>query len=223
MAFPPHSLAPSQLARLLGAERDGQPFLAYKDSDGELQLEPLLGRERITLGRGEHNAITLGFDPEVSRTHAQLELVGDEWTVVDDGLSRNGSFVNGERLAGRRRLADGDMLRLGRTSLLFRCPVAGAETTIAADPAALVQLSAAQKRVLVALCRPLAKTGEAAIPASNREIAAELNLSLDGVKTQIRALFATLGIDELPQYRKRTELARRALDLGLVSGRDLNP
>ena len=35
---------------------------------------------------------------------------------MDDGLSRNGTFVNGERLSGRRRLTDGDTLRFGGTT-----------------------------------------------------------------------------------------------------------
>jgi DNA-binding CsgD family transcriptional regulator len=123
-------------------------------------------------------------------------------------------------VVGRRRLDDGDMLRLGRSSLLFRAPGAVSDTTVVADEAGLVRVSEAQRRVLVALCRPLNEPGGAGVPSSNRQIAEELHLSQDGVKTHVRALFAKLGIDELPQYRKRTELAHRALDLGLVGRRD---
>ncbi len=206
---------------MLEAEREGAPFLAYRDAAGELRLRPLRDLERATLGRSEHNEVSLAWDQEVSRTHAQLEHVGGDWTLVDDGLSRNGSFVNGERVRGRRRLDDGDIVRLGRTSLLFRAPGPGIESTAVADAAALVRLSDAERRVLVALCRPLATPGQTAVPASNREIADELQLSLDGVKTQIRSLFAKLAIEDLPQYRKRTELAQRALDVGLVTRRDL--
>ena len=36
--------------------------------------------------------------------HAALERVGDAWALIDDGLSHNGTWVNGERLIGRRRL-----------------------------------------------------------------------------------------------------------------------
>jgi hypothetical protein len=142
--------------------------------------------------------------------------------LVDDGLSRNGSFVNGERILGRRRLDDGDVLRIGRTNLVFRAPGPQPESTAVGDPAALVRLTDGERRVLVALCRPLAVPGTAAVPAGNREIATELHLSPDGVKTHIRALFAKLGIEDLPQYRKRTELAQRALQAGLVKPRDLN-
>ena len=221
MGFTRHSLSPSELGRILEAERGGAPFLAYKAGDsGELRIEPLDDRSRLSIGRGEHNELTLDWDAEVSRTHAQLELVGNDWALVDDGLSRNGSFVNGERLSGRRRLSDGDVVRLGRSSLVFRAPIVVGDSTVAADAGALVRLTDAERRVLVALCRPLASPGSGAIPASNREIADELHLSLAGVKTHVRSLFAKLDIDDLPQYRKRTELGLRALGAGLVTPRD---
>lgn len=37
-----------------------------------------------------------------------LEPIGEAWTLVDDGLSRDGSFVNGSRVQGRHRLQDRD-------------------------------------------------------------------------------------------------------------------
>jgi pSer/pThr/pTyr-binding forkhead associated (FHA) protein len=210
------------LADLLETVRRGAPFIAYKDGDGGLCLLPLEGLERATIGRLDHNHVALGWDPEVSRTHAQLELIGGDWMLADDGLSRNGSFVNGERVPGRRRLVDGDALRVGRTTLQFRAPRAFAESTAVAEEVALVRVTNAERRVLVALVRPLADPA-GSVPASNSEIAAELNLSRDGVKSHIRALFAKLGIEDLPQYYKRSELAQRALELGLVTPRDLNP
>lgn len=221
MAFRPHSLAPAELAALLEAEREGVPFLAYKDGAGDLRLMPLAGRDRVTIGRVAENYVALDWDPEVSRTHAQLDLVGGDWTLIDDGLSRNGSFVNGERVHGRRRLVDGDALRLGQTTLVFRAPAPAAKSTVVAEEATLVRLTPGERRVLVALCRPLMLAEGGGVPATNREIAAELHLSLDGAKTHVRSLFAKLDIGDLPQYRKRTELARRALDLGLVTPADL--
>jgi len=222
VSFPSHSLSPAELASLLEAERGGGSFLAYRDGAGDLRLGPLDGVTTATIGRGEHNDFVFAWDAEVSRTHTQLELIGGEWTLVDDGLSRNGSFVNGERLVGRRRLEDGDVVRLGSTSIVFRAAGFATESTAVAAAAAQVRLTDGERRVLVALCRPMAQPGSSAVPAGNREIAEELNLTPDGVKTHIRALFAKLGIEDLPQYRKRTELARRALDSGLVSRSDLS-
>jgi hypothetical protein len=204
------------------AEGEGLPFLLYRAADGEQRLFAIrAGQKELTIGRNETVDVSLGWDPEVSGLHARLELTAGEVVLVDDGLSRNGSFVNGERVLGRRRLRDGDALRVGGISLVFRAPAPGAESTVAADPAALVRLTEAERRVLVALCRPMTSPGGPAVPSTNAEIAGALHLSLDGVKSHLRALFAKLGIEEMPQYRKRTELARRALDLGLVTPRDL--
>ena len=44
------------------------------------------------------------------------------WVLVDDGTSRNGSYVNGRPLVHRRALADGDVLRFGETHVVFRAP-----------------------------------------------------------------------------------------------------
>ena len=221
MGFPRHALSPSELTALLEAERRGVPFLAYRDGAGDLRIETLDGLSRVAIGRSAENDVELGWDPEVSRTHAQLELVGGDWTLLDDGLSRNGSFVNGERVRGRRRLDDADRVRIGHTSLLFRAARPPSDSTAVADRGTLARLTEGERRVLVALCRPLAEPGGSAIPATNRQIADELHLSVPGVKTHIRALFSKLGVEDLPQYQKRTELARRGLELGLVTSRDL--
>ncbi|MBN1530256.1 MAG: FHA domain-containing protein [Thermoleophilaceae bacterium] len=221
MPLPPYSLTPAELGSLLEAERGGAAFVAYRDGAGDLRLAPLGTVSSVTIGRGRQNDLELGWDAEVSRTHAQLLLIGEEWMLVDDGLSRNGSFVNGERIQGRRRLVDGDVLRVGRTSLVFRAPGLTPDSTAVGELAAHVKLTEGERRVLVALCRPLFAPGGAGMPAGNREIAGELHLTSDGVKTHIRSLFAKLGIEDLPQYRKRTELARRAIETGLVTRHEL--
>jgi hypothetical protein len=79
------------------------------------------------------------------------------------------------------------------------------------------EVSPAQRRVLVALCRPLAE-GSAA-PATNEQIVSELVLSLPAVKGHLRVLFARFGLDGVPQNQKRRLLAERALASGVVSAR----
>ena len=99
------------------------PFLVYRDGGGRQQLVPLESRhERLTVGRGQQTDLWLDWDTQASRLHAAFERLGGDWTVVDDGLSRNGTYVNGDRLQGRRRLSDGDVVRCGSTELLFQTP-----------------------------------------------------------------------------------------------------
>ena len=82
-------------------------------------------------------------------------------------------------------------------------------------------LSEAQRRVLLALCRPYKTAGAFVSPATNSQIAAELYLSVDAVKTHMRVLFDKFGVDDLPQGQKRAKLVERAFQTGLVSERDL--
>ena len=99
------------------------PFLVYRDGTGHEQLLALdANGTRLTIGRGEATDVALEWDREASRIHAALERYGSDWTVIDDGLSRNGTFVNGERVDGRRLLHDGDVVRCGTTELMFQSP-----------------------------------------------------------------------------------------------------
>jgi DNA-binding NarL/FixJ family response regulator len=139
--------------------------------------------------------------------------------VGDDGLSRNGTFVNEQRIAGRRRLRDGDVIRVGHAGLRYCDPAAQrTELTVGETAIAFAPPSEAQRRVLVALCRPLAV--DRPLP-TNPEIAAALHLSLDAVKTHMRALFDKFGVADLPQNQKRAALARRALESGVVTRHEL--
>ena len=219
-----HAATPAELRERIEAERSGTPFLVLRDGAGAQRLfvlEP--ATERITVGRSAGNDISLAWDTEVSRLHAELERLGDEWTAADDGLSRNGSFVNGQRISGRHRLRDGDVLRVGRTQIAFRVPESSPDsnpTVAAGSRAELPTLSATQRAVLAALCRPYKDT-ELATPATNQQIADELYLSVDAVKAHLRTLFGYFGVQHLAQNQKRSYLAMRALQDGVVSRRDL--
>ena len=216
----PQSASPRELKEQIEATRLGVPVLVYRDEAGVQQVLPLQS-DRLTIGRDEATDIALSWDPEVSRVHAELVRVGARWTLLDDGLSRNGSFVNGERVVGRRALEDGDILRFGATAVGFRGQAPGASSTvISADEVTVSDLSPTQRQVLKALCVPLLRSGGFGAPATNQQIAEDLFLSVDAVKKQLRSLFHKFGIDDLPQNQKRARLAELALRAGLASPRD---
>jgi DNA-binding CsgD family transcriptional regulator len=219
----PHSASPAELQERIRADGLGGPYLLFRDGDGEQRIVALQS-DRMTVGRAPGCELALAWDGKVSGTHAQLELIGgSSWTVTDDGLSRNGSFVNGERVRQRRRLADGDVLVFGDTSIVFRSPPHEVEETIpAVRESKIVKLSPAQRRVLIALCRPFRDDDGFATPASNQQIADELVLSVEAVKTHLRALFDKFGVGDLPRQAKRAELVKRAFQLGAISPRDLD-
>ncbi|HEX2707189.1 MAG TPA: FHA domain-containing protein [Solirubrobacterales bacterium] len=221
----PRAVSAPELKAQIEAERAGRPFLVFRDGADEqaiVAVEP--GAAELWVGRSESADVRLEWDEEVSALHAQIEVVRDECTLVDDGLSRNGSYVNEERVHGARHLRDGDKIRFGRTAVLYRRPGEGAgaeETVIASETSTTAAISPAQRKVLVALCRPYKDGGSFATPATNQEIGAELHLSVDAVKTHMRALFEKLGVGDLPQNQKRVALAERALQSGILSSREL--
>jgi pSer/pThr/pTyr-binding forkhead associated (FHA) protein len=217
----PVARSTADVQALIAAERGGQPFLTGRAEDGA-QVIFLLPRDkwRLTVGRKPESDIAIGWDVEVSRAHALLEQVGDQWTLVDDGLSSNGSYVNGQRVVGRQRLRQGDRLCFGTTQLLFRDPgPPESEATRRDVRSTAMPLTPTQHKVLVALCRPL-NDATSAMPATNKQIADEVFLSVDAVKAQLRLLFERFGLGELAQNEKRVRLAQLAFGAGAVSPRD---
>jgi predicted component of type VI protein secretion system len=219
----PHGLSPVELKELTAAERDGEPFFAFKDERGRLTLfRPGRGGRTLTVGRRPETDLPIAWDGEVSGVHAELQGLGGEWTVVDDGLSRNGSYVNAERVAGRRRLRDGDRVRIGHTILAYRAgEAAPVPPTAAAGEAPSPELTATQRKVLIALCRPYRDSGRFTNPATNQQIASELYLSVEAVKMHLRTLFGKFELADLPQNEKRVRLAECVLQYGVVSRQEL--
>src|SRR2546421_8867548 len=105
---------------LSGEPTQALAFVVYSDEGNVERTFRLEGRGKgVRIGRGEAADLRLGWDRDVSRVHAELQPLGDGWAVVDDGLSANGTFVNGDRVRGRRRLSSGDEIRVGDTRLVF--------------------------------------------------------------------------------------------------------
>lgn len=215
------AISPAQQGAKSGATSQIAPHLSYRRSDDSREVVMLSeDRQELTIGRRPENDISLGWDPMVSRLHARLERIGGAWTFSDEGLSRNGSYLNGRRVTGRRRLHDGDTIRVGGTLISYRDPAEQGDTTVVQSDVAAPTLSETQRRVLLALARPCCEPGSLSTPASNRQIADELSYSIAAVKDHLRVLFSKFDLPPLPQNQKRLKLVELALRTGAISPRD---
>jgi len=182
-------------------------------------LVPLDG-DRVTVGKDPANDVPLSFDPTVSRLHAVLERLPSGWIIRDLG-SRNGTFVNGERIMGDRVVRAGDEIRLGKTRCSLRDQAQGPATlteTVQAPP----DLTRREREVLLALCRPVFSEDVFTEPAATREIAAELFVTDAAVKQHLMHLYDKFGIHEEGE-RRRARLANEAIRRGAVTLADLKP
>ena len=100
---------------------------------------PLEG-EQLTIGRDSTNGVAIN-DAEISRKHARLMFQGGKYVLEDLG-STNGTFVNGQRLAGPIVLKTGDVVSLGeQIVLMYDAIAADAGATVAVSRKAMQQLA----------------------------------------------------------------------------------
>jgi pSer/pThr/pTyr-binding forkhead associated (FHA) protein len=172
-----------------------------------------LESERTTVGKAPENDVVLDDDPTASRLHAVLERFPAGWCVSDLGSS-NGTRVNGERIWAARRLRNGDEVRIGQTRLIFRDPLGaiGQQTEVEQEAPSL---TARERDVLVALCRPLLARDMFTEPASTRAIADELVITQAAVKQHLANLYDKFAI--AADDHRRARLANEALRRGAVS------
>jgi hypothetical protein len=184
------------------------PFLRVEDSGEVISLRG----EVTTVGRGRGVDIQLD-DPSVSRLHAELIRRGPYVYVVDLGLSRNGTRVNGRPVA-RRVLDEGDVLSFGAA----RCRIGGIPQEDLAEEAELrraaPELTRRELDVLTSLCRPALSEEAFAMPATAHEIATDLVVTEAAVKQHLLRLYQKFRVPEGPN--RRTRLANEVVALGLV-------
>ena len=180
-------------------------------------------RERVSIGRREEADVALtvgrrGVAPaRAARTRGRRVDRGRRRPVAERHVRRRRA---GQRPppAGRRRRAalraDADHVRGpggGRRALDGEVARAGG------DRAHHRRADAGAGRAL-----PPHAGGDAfAVPATNKQIADELFLSVEAVKSHLRPLFEKFALADLPQNAKRAALVERALTLGIVTERDL--
>lgn len=178
-----------------------------------------LEAERVTVGKAASNDVTISSDGMVSRLHAVLERYPAGWSVRDLG-SRNGTFVNGERIWGERPLRGGDEIRVGKTRLVYRPEEPAAGLTVTETAQAPPELTRRERDVLLALCRPVLSGDVFTEPASIREVAEVLVVTEAAVKQHLLRLYDKFGIYEGGE-RRRVRLANEAVRRGAVSLTDL--
>jgi hypothetical protein len=173
-----------------------------------------LQANRTTVGKAAENDIPLAGDARASHLHAILERFAAGWCVTDLGSS-NGTWVNGERIWSSHRLRHGDEIRVGQTRLIFHdAPSAGgALTEVENSPPSL---TARERDVLVALCRPLLDRDMFTEPSSTRAIGDELVITQAAVKQHLANLYDKFGVAASDSNR-RSRLANEALRRGAVS------
>ena len=211
----------ADLKARIEAERTGQAFVYYKDADACQQillLDPDV--DRVSIGRRGDQDIVLQWDKQVSRAHALLEKLGGDWTLIDE-LSQNGSYVNGDKIHKRQRLGHKDVMCFGTTRITFqdRASTEQIDSTARAAEETWAPMTARDRDVLRALCRPLIDDSDS-LPASNEDIAAEVSLSVDSVKSRLRTQYERYGLVDRRQGEKRTRLARLLLSNGTFKPHD---
>lgn len=195
------------------------PHLIAETEHGVLAVA-IPDRARWTVGRDDSSDLSIPWDPSVSRLHAALERIGDLLVIEDSGVSRNGTFVNGRRAAGRTRLHDLVEVTLGNTTLLVRLPgtvpASAATVTIgrASSAPSSVDLTAAEARVVRALIATRADP-ESPLP-TNREIAVALDVGAETVKSHLKSVARKLGAQGVRGPVDRVRLAELAAEGVLV-------
>ncbi|GAA1001676.1 hypothetical protein GCM10009555_106720 [Acrocarpospora macrocephala] len=185
------------------------PFIRIEDTGEVVPLRP----EITTIGRGRGADIRL-TDPSVSRLHAEFVRRGPYLYVVDLGLSRNGTRVNGRPIA-RRVLDDGDVVSFGAArARVGGVPREDIAPEVELRRAAAPELTRREVDVLTSLCRPALSDEAFVAPATAREIADDLVVTEAAVKQHLLRLYQKFRIPE--GTNRRTRLANEVVALGLV-------
>lgn len=146
-----------------GSVQGDSPVLLYEDDRGRQRLFMLKDHGAVTIGRDEEVDVTLPWDGSVSSVHAELVRLGVRWLISDEGISRNGTFVNDQRVHGRRRLRHGDLIRVGATVLTFsETPGERPGSPTEAEPASTVSTVTVLFTDLVGSTEMLARLGDEA-------------------------------------------------------------
>jgi pSer/pThr/pTyr-binding forkhead associated (FHA) protein len=178
-----------------------------------------LSGQRVTIGKASTNLVSLKHDSTVSRLHAVLDNLGFAWSVRDVG-SRNGTYLNGEKISAERVMRSGDELRVGKSRLVFwevkEGDEATADATMSADPTQLPpRLTRRELEVLMVLCRPLVSEDPFPEAISVRRMAQELFVTEAAIKQHLQNLYDKFAIPT--EGERRVRLANEAIRRGAIT------
>ena len=201
----------------LRAERTGTPFLLYRDGDDAahpLARAPARRRSCTSAARPP-TALTLAWDPDVSRrargARALAAATGCSSTTASPATARS-STASGSRAPAPAPTATRSPS--ASTLLVFSAGPGGALSPRRPRRTTRPPLTEAQRRVLIALCRPVTGRPFAGPPPTrDRRRALSQGRGRQGPPARV---FDSFGVDDVPQNRKRAELARRAIERGSV-------
>ncbi|MEX2556434.1 MAG: FHA domain-containing protein [Actinomycetota bacterium] len=178
-----------------------------------------LDAERVTVGKAPTNDVPIASDRTASRLHAVFERYQAGWCVRDLG-SRNGTFVNGQRIWSEHTLYAGDEVRVGKTRLVYRPDGSLSPLTVTEAAEGVPDLTRREGEILLALCRPVLTGDVFTEPASIRQIAEVLVVTEAAIKQHLAHLYDKFGIHEDGE-RRRVRLANEAVRRGAVTIADL--
>jgi hypothetical protein len=188
--------------------------IEVRERAGIRRVELELDAHTIGSDPGECDVVV--EDPTVSSVHARLERVGGTWEIRDLG-SLNGTFVGTGRVLLPQTLRDGNEVRVGRTTLVFRDPTSRRVRRTEAIGTAPDNITPTERKVLLELCRPLLEHNAFVPPSTERAIADRLVVKPGAVRAHLLNLYDKFGIVQEASVNRRTVLANEAVSLGVVT------
>ena len=102
-----------------------------------------MDKPSVSVGRRADNDVCIRSDPRISRYHARLSRLGEDW-FLDDAGSANGTFVGQRRIHSPTLVRPGDRFRMGYT--WFTIAEDPGERAAAASRVRLLELFSSRRR-----------------------------------------------------------------------------
>jgi hypothetical protein len=203
------------------ARAKGQAYVRYRDGSLFRVVSLVPSPSPVYIGRDEGCTVEVRNDERVSRRHARIIFGAGQWSI-EDGPSRNGTFVDGTPAVGERLLADGSRILVGRTTVSFHAGrTATAIPTLGEEPRQRrLHPNATQRKVLVELARPFMVRGaEVPVTPTNAAIAQTLGYQVATIRDAISDLYGQAKLAR-GSSEQRSELVRLAIGEGAVGPED---